>query len=178
MKAWYFFALSLILFTVAIFGLRHNDITSFNMKARILEKDAAGENVEQDIEELKQFTSNHMHASRRFFLKGAYERARTKAQAEADSSIDGSVYEQAQAACDREGQRTTENAECVQNYVQQRLSNEGTDVDMPKKEQFTYVFHSRVWTTDLPGLSIAGGILSLLIGIVLYVKHWWERLQN
>lgn len=176
MKPWYFFAFGIVLFGVAILGLRHNDMTSFDMKTRILKKDAAGEDVQQDIEELKQFTFTHMNASRSLMLKGAYERARTQAQAEADSSIDGSVYENAQAACDREGQQTTENAQCVQEYVQQRLDESGNQVNMPDEREFTYTFHSPVWTTDIPGIAIAGAIISALVGVFLYIKHTLQHL--
>lgn len=178
MKARYFIGLAIVLFSVAIFGLRHNDMTSSDMKTRILEKDAAGENVQKDIKELKQFTFTHMNASRRLTLRGAYQRARTKAQAEIDSAVDGSVYEAAQAACDREGQRTTENAQCVQEYVQKRLDESGNQVDMPDERQFTYTFHSPVWTTDIPGIAIAGAILSLIVSVVLYGKHLFYRLAT
>lgn len=174
MNPWYFLVLSVILFGVALLGMRHNDLTSFDMKKRIVEKDNAGKDVQQDIEALREYSFTHMNASRSFVLRGSYERAKTKARAENDNSIDGSVYEAAQAECDREGQRTTENAECVQQYVQQRLSDTDNSVNLPHKRRFSYTFHSPVWTTDIPGISIAASILSLLTGGVIYIKR---RLQ-
>ncbi len=175
MKAWHFFVLSVVLFGIAILGLRHNDLTSLNIKTRIIQQDRAGEPTQDDINDLDQFSSTHMNASRRVVLEGAYKRAQAEARAEADNSVDGDVYEQAQNACDRQGQQTTANADCVQNYVQQRLDDSNANVDMPDKRHFTYEYHSPIWTDDVPGLSIAGGILGLLIGGVLYVR---DNLRN
>jgi xanthine/CO dehydrogenase XdhC/CoxF family maturation factor len=175
-KPWQFFLLSIVMFGVAILGLRHNDMTSQDMKARIIKRDLAGKSVQQEREELKRFVYNHMNASRRIELRGAYERAQARARVEADNSVDGSVYDQAQAACDRQGQRTRENANCVQNYIQQRLEDSSAGVDMPDKGNFVYEYRSPIWTTDIPGVAIALGILSLLTGSVLYIKHSIQKL--
>lgn len=178
MKAWHFLTLSVVLFGIAILGLRHNDLTSLNIKTRIIQQDRAGEPTQDDINDLDRFSSTHMNASRRVVLEGAYKRAQAEARAEADNSVDGDVYAQAQSACDRQGQRTTENADCVQNYVRQRLDDSNANVDMPDKNHFTYEYHSPIWTTDIPGLSIAGGILSLLVGGVLYVRDSLRNLSQ
>lgn len=182
MKARYFVALSVLLFGVTILGLRHNNIEAYNMRDKILEKDAAGEKVEQDLQKLQDFVFSRMNASgsggMRIVLEGAYERAVAKAQAEAEQSIDGSVYDAAVEECDREGVTTTQNAECVQNYVEQRLNAADEQINMPDKKQFTYVLHSPKWAADLPGISLLLAIISVILSVVLYLKYWFSVLTK
>lgn len=178
MKARYFLGLAVIMLGMVVIGLRHNDVTAYNMLMKIVQLDASGEDVTDEVDELRDFVFTHMVTAGpvEFTLEGKYSRDVARAQAQADSSIDGSIYQQAAAACDREGQLTTENAGCVQRYVESRLPgslNEHPEVD---EKAYSYTFESPVWTPDLPGLSLLGAILSLLAALFIYVKHRWLRL--
>lgn len=180
MKARYFVALSVLLFGVAILGLRHNNIEAYNMRDKIIEKDNSGENVEKDLQELQEYVFSRMNASgpggMRIFLEGTYNRKTAKAEIEAEQATDGSVYDAAAEACDREGVTTVENAECVQNYVEQRSNTSDEQVDTPDKRQFTYVLHSPIWTTDLPGIALLLAVLSVIASVFMYLRYWFSAL--
>lgn len=175
MKARYFVGLSVILLGVVVLGLRYNNITAYNMRARLLERDAAGEQVRDEVETaLKEFVYTHMNTSMNIVLEGAYQRARAEARIAADAAVDSSIYDEAAAACDRRGHLTTDNAQCVSEYVEQRLGP-APDTNLPQRNQFSYTFYAPIWTTDLPGLALLGAIISGLIALVLYMRHWLHR---
>lgn len=180
MKARYFTGITVILLGVVLLGLRYNNTTAYNMLMKIVELDSGGQDVTEEVEELRDFVFTHMVTAGpvEFTLEGNYERDVAEAQAEADASIDGSIYEQAAAACDREGQLTTENARCVQRYVEERLqgvSGEHPEID---KDAYSYTFESPAWTADMPGLALLGAVVSSLIAVVLYARYHLANLMR
>lgn len=174
MKARYFVGISVLLLGLSVLGLRANNVTAGNMLMRLLERDAAGENTDTAVEEIRQFVFTHMNTSMQFTLDGAYARAVVDMQARIDNSANNKIYIQAAAACDREGQLTTANAECVQNYVEQRLGQAGKP-ELPEPKQFSYTFNAPFWANDLPGLALLGALLSGFIAAILYGRGWLRR---
>lgn len=181
MKARYFVALALMFGVATILGMRYNNITAYEMQAEVMSRDVAGEDVTQELEELEEFVSTHMNASgpngMRLVLQGSYTRAVEEAQAETEDQVDASVYDEAVAECDREGQLTTDNAECVQNYLSQHITEHET-AELPQQKQFSYHFYSPLWTPDIAGLSAVAAVSSLLIASVLYIRYWARTLTR
>lgn len=170
MKPWHFIGITVVLLGVAILGLRYNNITAYNMRDRLMSEDARGEDVREEVEtELRDFVFSHMNASLNIVLNGQYTRDTESAQIDADQSIDSSIYDEAAQSCDREGQLTTENAQCVQDYVQERIDGD-FEVDLPSREAYSYTFHSPAWTYDVPGLALLGAALSALMSLGLYLR--------
>lgn len=174
MKARYFVGIGILLLGIAVLGLRSNNTTAGNMLVRLLERDAAGENTDAAVEEIRQFVFTHMNTSMQLTLEGAYARAVAEVQLEAENSINTSIYTEATVACDREGQLTTANARCVQNYVEQRLGR-SADVKLPEPEQFTYTFNSPIWTNDLPGVALLGALICGLAAATTYIVCYLRR---
>lgn len=181
MKARYFVALALMFGVVTILGMRYNNITAYEMQAEIMSRDAAGEDVSGELTELEEFVSTHMNASgpsgMRLMLQGSYTRAVEEAQAEAENQVDASIYDEAVAECDREGQLTTDNAECVQNYLSQHITEHET-AELPQQKQFSYHYYSPLWTPDIAGLSAIAAIVSLLVASVVYIRYWVRTLKR
>lgn len=180
MKARYFTGIAVILLGVVLMGLRYNNTEAYNMLMKIVELDSSGQDVSEEVDELREFVFTHMVTAGpvEFTLEGNYNRDVAEAQAAADASIDGSIYEQAAAACDRQGQLTTENAKCVQRYVERRLP--GTSENHPEidKSAYSYTFESPAWAADVPGLALLGAIISLVTATVIYAKYHLTRLVS
>ena len=180
MKARYFFIFMAILLLVGLFGMRQNNQTAYDMWGDI--HGDTGETAErEDYQALQEYVHNNMNASgpagmdvfRRDVYEGALEEYH---QAIAEESSSGTVYEDAVAECDREGQSATDNAECVQNYIGARLGDADRQTAAePNPEDFTTTLHSPRWTPDLAGLSLLGAVLSGLIGAVLYAKSQFRK---
>lgn len=180
LKPGYLLLLAIVLFAVTILGMRYNNVEVNNMKAQILEQDRAGEDVQGRVEgELKDFVFTHMNADVHIVLEGAYARATAQRQAEIDASVDGSVYEDAEEACDRENLSAQENAECFQDYVASQLdAGDDAQVRMPELSEFSYIYYSPIWALDVPGISLLSAIILSFAGFLLYLRDGIRSIKN
>lgn len=182
MKVRYFVVLALVLFIIGLFGMRQNNIAAYEMWRDIHtegpEELSAGV---EDYEELEGFVHSRMNASgpagMEVFRQDLYKDAlQDYEDAIAEQSAGSGVYEEAVAECDREGQSATENAECVQQFVESRLDGgDGLQIAQPYTQDFTVKIHSPRWTPDVAGIALLGAGLSLLVAVVAYIKNSWLR---
>ncbi len=179
-KPGFFLALAIVLFGVVILGMRYNNIAVNDMKMELLRQDRAGEDVREEVEtELKDFAFSRMNADVQIVLEGAHSRAVSEAELARDATVDGSVYEEAEEACDIEGQTAQENAECFQQFVASQLDDGAeTDAHIPQLSEFSYIYYSPIWTFDVPGIALAGAILSTLMAFALYTRDGIRSLRR
>lgn len=172
-KPVYFFGLAIILAIASMIALRYNMQTAASMRQDVLQKDQAGQDVSQDIQELRQYVLNHAQTSVSFELTASYERAVKKAENEASETETGRLYQQAQEVCDRQGVSSVAQAQCVQNYVNARL-NPGQNpkpFEPPERTDFMYSFASPAWAPDLAGFLLLGALISAIVAFIIYLKH-------
>lgn len=175
MKARYFFIAAVIFGILTIVALRGNAKTALAWRDGILAKDQAAAEVDVDIKELRAYVFKHMNSSVRFELTGSYDRAVEAAQRE---SVSGEVYSAAQAACDRQGDSSVVQAQCVQRFLADRLSN--NPVRLPEKAQYTYAFASPSWSPDWAGFSllIALALTTTALGFYILELFAKSRMQS
>lgn len=167
MKARYWLGLAILSAGLAILGLRVNAQQSLELKNRIIEQDLAGANVEVQIEQLRQFVFSHMNSSVEFELLGAYQRTVTAAE---QAGVSGELYAQAQAQCDRQGDSSVVQAQCVQTFLEQRV-NPAISTVRPLRSQFSYAFAAPSWSPDLAGWGILGALVALIGGVIAYIRQ-------
>lgn len=177
MKARYFIVLAFVLLVAGLFGMRQNNINAYEMWSDIHSGDPEELSASsEDYEELERFVHSRMNASgpagMEVFRQDLYSDALQDYEEDvAEQSVGGGVYEEAVAECDREGQSPTENAECVQQFVESRLDDEAEiQIAQPDSQDFTAKIYSPRWTPDLAGISLLGAGLSVLVAAFAYIK--------
>ncbi|HVE80936.1 MAG TPA: hypothetical protein VNA68_02235 [Candidatus Dormibacteraeota bacterium] len=134
--------------------------------AKIVAKDAAGQDVGADLVALQLYTNAHMLSGTQIFLKDSYNRAVEAAKATAQPSSSSQLYGEAQRACAVHKDSIAQ-AKCVSDYINSRArpgANPQPAV-MPDQAAYTKVLTSPIWTPDLAGLSILAAVVVLAIGI-------------
>lgn len=170
MKARYFFIGAIIFGLVAIVGLRSNAKTAISLRDQIVSKDIQAQEVQTDLEELRQYVFKHMNSSIRVELKASYERDKTKAE---QAAVSGKVYAQAQASCDRPGDSSVVQAQCVQRYLSTHLT--AAEVNLPEPSQYIYAFAAPTWSPDFAGLSLLTAISFGIVALVSYVINLFKN---
>ncbi len=172
MKSRYIFIIALIFALTSIVALRFNNKKALVLASQIQNKDALSVDVKTDIAKLQQFVIKHMNSSVKVELSASYERAVTKAKA-GNVDINGDLYAQAQAECDRQGIGSVAQAQCVKQYLDARVSP-GTNtqpVVLPERSSFIYSFAAPNWTPDIAGFSLVACVLFGLGAIAIYIYN-------
>jgi hypothetical protein len=159
---------------LAVIFLRINAGKAISMRADILRKDQAAQDVTADIEALRQFVFKHMNSSVRFELTDGYNRAVAAAQTQG-LAAGSQLYAEAQASCDRQGVSSVDQARCVQSYLESRLQPGQSSVPIPQRSTYTYAFVSPSWTPDIAGFLLLVAFGCGLAALVLYV---WGLFRN
>lgn len=119
-----------------------------------------------DLTIIKSYVSSHMGTSTNFVLTASYNRALTAAQAaQSAAASNAQVYAAAQAACSGKTDSITQ-AKCNANYLATHLQSQtqSTPTPTPQLADYTYHLSSPLWTPDLAGALLLGGLLAL---------GWW-----
>jgi hypothetical protein len=167
-KIRYIVFISLVLLLIGRQQLAVNSNAAARRVKAIQAKDAAGEEVANDILELGRFSGRHMNTAVSFELQASYQRAVERAQAAAHPTVSDAIYRQAQAAC---GERSSSiaQAECTRQFVSSRLEPvPATNVKLPERRTYYYAFSSPLWTPDIAGLGLVLGGAGLLVSIYMY----------
>lgn len=173
MKARYLFIAAVVCALLSIVGLRLNHQAAIAKVHTIEDKDQQAQDVAADITTLRKFVFAHMNASVQFELTNSYNRA-VSASTQTPSSDD--LYAQAQAACDRQGQLTVSNAQCVQDFLNARLQP-GINPQPPQvidRSQYHYAYISPAWTPDFAGLSLLAALGLALMALIVYTLSWFR----
>lgn len=179
MKARYLFIIAIIFALIAVVGLRFNNKKALVLAKQIRDKDALAVDVKNDLSKLQEFVTKHMNSTVKIELTSSYERAVEKAKV-GDTDVNGDLYAQAQAACDRQGIGSVAQAQCVQEYLNARVSpgqNAGT-TPPPERSAFTYAFAAPNWTPDIAGFSILGSLVFGLSAVVVYILNMFKTRQT
>ena len=135
----------------------------------IIAADNASESVLAPLAELKQYAAAHMGAGVNLVLSGSYGRAQAAAKAAAQTASDASaaVYADAQRACSGKTDSLTQ-ARCNQAYLAAHLPSvpAAASVQAPAVASFTYHFAAPLWTADLAGALLAGGIAAGVMALI------------
>lgn len=173
MKVRYLFVLAIMFAIVGVIGLRFNQSRVAELKQQVIAADRQGTGIEAALTELRSFVVAHMNTSTRVELAFSYERAAAEAKQTAEDNAEGEILSRAQAACDKPGVSSVEQAQCVRKYLQThgQPGDNPQPVELPEKSQFVHAFVSPLWTPDLAGLSLLAALLSALGALGMYVRQ-------
>ena len=170
-------ALSIVCMIIGLFSYRQNLTTAYAKEEAILTADAAAQDTSAAIQDLREFSTHHMHADVTFTLEKSYNRDVLAAQAKAATaqvgSINNDLYATAQTAC---GERTDSvtKANCVINYIHAHQPAESQITakpeELPVLANYTYTFTSPAWSWDFAGFTIALAAISLIATIILALR--------
>lgn len=169
--------LSIFCMIIGLFGYRQNLTTAYAKEQAILTADTAGDPTQTAVQDLREYSTHHMHADVTFTLDKAYNRdvlaAHAKAATAQVGSINNDLYTTAQASC---GERTDSitKANCVINYIHAHQPAESQlaakPEELPVIADYTYTFTSPGWSWDFAGIIIGLGSISLVASIVLALR--------
>lgn len=165
-KSIYFVAASLLLIANGIYLADANQKSALSRREVILAVDKAGKDTSKELAELSAFAHSHMNVSVQLTLEGAYSRASDAAIAGSIPGADSRVYAEAQGACNAHKDSIAQ-ATCFREYINARLPAGSTNpLKLPDKNQYTYSFKSPFWTPDAAGISLAGGVLLMILALI------------
>jgi len=170
---------AVLCFIVGAIGYRQNLVTAYAKEQAILDADQADKDTTEALKELKAYSASHMHADVSFHLGGAYTRAVEAAQAKAaadtpTNTADPNLYAMAQAACNKHTNSVVQ-SNCVVAYVSSHQPAGPTQIAkppvvLPDPAEFNHITKSPVWSWDIAGVSLALGVLSLVVALILAIQ--------
>jgi hypothetical protein len=154
-----FVVAAVLLIALGMYVRAHNASIARQQATNIVNLDSAGSDTSGAIENLKAYVLGHMGASTNFTLQVSYDRAVAQAKAAATASSNSSkVYADAQRACSGHTDSITQ-ARCNQEYIAHHLA-------APQLSSYQYHFRAPLWTPDLAGAFVLGGLAALVLGLV------------
>jgi len=154
---------SIALFGGGIFFRAANTHSARIQADKIVQEDTASSSTAVDIGLLKDFVKVHMGSSVSFTLKTSYDKAAAAATAAANASGGSSqVYADAQKACSGKSDSITQ-AKCNQQYLATHITAAPPPVAVPAPvlADYQYKLSAPLWTPDLAGALLLGGLVSL-----------------
>jgi hypothetical protein len=179
-RPWYFLAIAVICFGLAVYGLRQNNLRMVELRQAVIAADESGGNVEKALTNLRNYVYNHMNTELSggqvaihppIQLKSRYERLMAQQQEKVEQTNE-EVKAAAETICAERhpaGGFNSPRVECVQKYVQDNAAEAG---DVPE-ELYKFDFASPRWTPDLAGISLVlGAFFSALFVVWLVLDRW------
>ena len=165
-------AILLVSSTVAVFGLRSNNLTMLSLKEAVIQADANDGDVEKALQDLRAFVNAHMNTRLRsndsseppIQLVNRYEKLVALQQANniTNDKVQA-LLAQGQAQC--ASVAVSLRNQCIKDYFVANGS-EDSYIQLPPKELYTFDFASPRWSPDRAGISILVAAFSLVIIII------------
>lgn len=165
----YFLVAAAFFGIMALYGLRHNNLTMIKLRQAVYSADKNNGDVETALRNLREYVYGHMNTDLSsggnsikppIQLKYRYERL-LAAQKQATTATNDSIYTQAQAYCEQQNSAAFSGrtrVPCIQDYV----STHGGVIETPIEDSlYKFDFVSPSWSPDLAGWSIVASGLSL-----------------
>lgn len=141
-------------------------------------KDRASVDVTKDIEELKNYSSQHMGTSVKVYLAGSYDRAVAATKSTADPSASARVYAEAQSACSSLKDSISQ-SKCISEYLSKNAvpAPNPKPAEMPDQSKYITVTKSPAWSPDLAGAFLLGAAVAGALGIIklLFIPNKGRR---
>lgn len=181
-SGWYFLLIAVLLFSVAAFALRQNNIRMLELREQVFIADEQGEDIEESLRALREHVHSHMNTDLTandtaikppIQLQYTYQRLRD-AEEQKTRTANERIYQDAEDICEARfpaGRLANGRVQCVEEYI---LSN-GVAADPVPKELYQFDFVSPRWSPDVAGLSLVLGVLFLLLFIVKFLLDWWIK---
>ncbi len=180
---WYFLIAFLISGFVAISALRQNNLRAIELRNEVNKVDEQNGDIEAALKKLREYVYGHMNSNLAggdlaikppIQLKYRYERL-VKAEQERVAAINGNLYSEAQADCERRFPASFFGAgriPCVQEYV----TTHGGVAEQPIPDAlYKFDFVSPRWSPDLAGWSLV--LSGLFLGLFLLrfgLERWFH----
>lgn len=178
LKPWYFLLAFVIFGTLAVYGLRSNNLHMADLRAKVYAADKSGGDVNGALQDLRAYVGHHMNTNLSsdqngvyppIQLKYTYERL-IKAKSQGANDYNSQVYTAAQKYCERKiptGFSGRYRIDCIQSYV----TSHHASASYIAPDLYKFDFYSPAWSPDLAGWSLVLAALSLLLFIVLLVTQ-------
>lgn len=186
LSLWSLLVAAVVFGTLAVHGLRQNNLTMVRLRDEVIKADENGTDVEAPLRRLREHVHAHMNtnvASGPFAikppiqLKSHYERLLSAERARV-TAVNAKVYSEAQADCERRfpaGQSGSGRIPCVEQYV----AVNGVKEQPIPDSLYKFDFLSPSWSPDLAGISLAlsGLFLGLFIIRFIIARNLHRRLR-
>jgi len=163
-----FVTAALLLLAGGLYVRAHNASVARQKADAVVALDKTGADTSVDRDDLKSYVATHMGASVTYTLSGSFDAAEAAAKAAANaSSGTAQIYADAQRICGGKTDSITQ-AKCNQQYIQSHLANlpTPTPVVQPKLSDYQYKLRAPLWTADLAGALLLGGIAALALAFL------------
>ena len=130
-------------------------------------KDRASVDVSKDLEELKNYSSQHMGTSVRVYLGGSYDSAVDATKSTSDPTTSARIYAEAQASCGSLKDSISQ-SKCISEYLSKNAvpAPNPKPAQMPDQSKYIVVTKSPVWSPDLAGAFLLGAAVAGALGII------------
>lgn len=178
---WFFLGAFILSATVAVFALRHNDLTALYLKDKVLQTDQQNGDTEAALRTLRQYVYSHMNTDLStatgvyppIQLKHRYDQL-VAAEKNRVANLNSQVYTDAQNLCEQLYPHSLSGGPrvpCIQGYVTQHGATERPIPDALYKFAFT----PPVWSPDLAGWSLVAAAVFLLLFLVRFALEQWLK---
>lgn len=182
-KPWYFLIAFVITTGLSVDALRQNNLTMARLRTDVYQVDKSNGNVEAALKNLQAYVVGNMNTDLSsgpnapyppIQLEYTYQRLET-AEQQRVSSVNSTVYTQAQAYCQQQNPisfsgRTR--VPCVEQYV----NTHGTTAQTIPANLYEFDFLSPLWSPDTAGwLVLASFALLLLFMLSWSINRWFKH---
>ncbi len=140
-----------------------NNQESARLAVLVTQADAAAQPTAAPLATLKSYVASHVGAGASFTLTATYQRDQDAAKAQAAAEAANSqIYADAQRVCGGKSDSITQ-AKCNQDYLAKHLQPlpNPQPVAAPVLANYQYRLSAPLWTPDLAGALLLGGLLLL-----------------
>ena len=183
-SVWVFLVLAIVSAVIAVFALRHNNITALTLRDNVLQADKDNGDIETALRELREYVYGHMNTNlssgdngiqQPIQLKYTYERL-VKAEQDRLSIENSKIYSEAQAECEKRfpvGLSGSGRIPCITEYV----SSRGIQQKEIPDSLYKFDFVSPPWSPDLAGWSVVVASISFALFVVRFGIERWVRAE-
>lgn len=170
---WAFLILALVLFITSVFALRANNQRMLELREAVFTADEQNGDIEGALRDLREHVYAHMNTDLAvgdnairppIQLKHRYERLVEAEQAKLQATSNEDLYIAAQNYCEQQvpsGFSGSNRLPCIREYLDTHGA-ELEDEGVIPEDLYKFDFVSPRWSPDLAGLSLLGGIVSLI----------------
>ncbi len=185
---WALLVLAGVLFVTSAFALRANNQKMLELRQAVFTADEQNGDIEGALRDLREHVYAHMNTDLAvgdnairppIQLKYRYERLVEAEQAKLQATSNEDLYIAAQNYCEQQfpsGFSGSNRLPCIREYLDTHGGDAGEETVIPE-DLYKFDFASPRWSPDLAGLTLLGGILSLIAFVVFALGEFVLRKQ-
>ncbi len=181
LQPWHLLVAATVFGVVAVYSLRSNYSHMVDLRDKVYAADQAGKGVNEALENLRNYTGQHMNTKLSsganavyppIQLKYTYDRL-IQAKSKQTSDYNSLTYNRAQKYCEAriKSFHGINRIQCIQNYVK----SHNASPTYISADLYKFDFYSPVWSADIAGFSLVFAGLSAASALVLFAIRRWLK---